>query len=206
VRLALSEQNELTFTYEATTDMATPVNLTNHAYWNLSARPRDTILAHRVRLHPGHYLPTDEGQIPTGEVAPVEGDPHDFRSPKSVGEDIDKVPGGYDVCYLFGEELPGEGARAQMSAEKLRTFARIEDPESGRTMEVHTTMPGIQFYSGNKLEGAPARDDGTLPKHAGMCFETQFLPNAVNEPAFPSPILRPGETYHHKTVHVFGTM
>ncbi|MFP4614082.1 MAG: aldose epimerase family protein [Spirochaetaceae bacterium] len=172
IRLSLSEENELVLTYEATTDRPTAVNLTNHAYWNLAGRPQDTILGHVVTLDPDHYLPTGEGQIPTGRIAPVAGDPHDFRQPRPVGTDI--------------------GA--------------VEDPESGRTMEIRSTMPGMQFYTGNKLEGAPARDGGTLVKHAGMCFETQFLPNAVNEPGFPSPFLYPGETYRHTTVHTFGTL
>ncbi|MFO8063974.1 MAG: aldose epimerase family protein [Spirochaetia bacterium] len=200
VRLSLSEQNELTLTYEATTDQATPINLTNHSYWNLSAQPSRTIREHIVRIDPGHYLPTGEGQIPTGDVASVDGDPHDFRTKKAVGADIEDVPGGYDVCYLYGDELD---SAAVMASDSLRRIVEVEDPTSGRTMEVHTTLPGVQFYSGNKLSGAPARAGGTLPKHAGMCFETQFLPNAINEPAFPSPILRPGEKLSHKTVHVF---
>ena len=204
VRLSLSEAGELTLLYEAETDRPTPVNLTNHAYWNLSGNPTATILDHELTLHHTHYLPTGDGQIPTGRVAPVDGDPHDFRDGKPVGADIDRVSGGFDECYLYGAELPSAGVRATMAGEELRPVARIADPRTGRTMEVHTTMPGLQFYSGNKLEGAPARSGGQLVKHAGMCFETQFLPNAVHEPTFPSPILMPGETYRHKTVHVFG--
>jgi aldose 1-epimerase len=206
VRLSLSEQNALTLTYDATTDKPTVVSLTNHAYWNLTARPLDTILGHVVTIDADHYLPTGEGQIPTGDVLPVTGRPHDFRHGKPVGTDIGLVTGGFDECYLFGDELAQTGPRAEMASDTLKRFARVEDPESGRAMEVHSTMPGMQFYSGNKLEGAPARDGGKLVAHAGMCFETQFFPNAVNEPRFPSPILRPGETYRHKTVYTFATL
>ena len=206
IRLYLSEKNELTLAYEASTDRPTAVNLTNHAYWNLGGQPSATILGHVVTLDPDHYLPTGEGQIPTGRIAPVAGDPHDFRQPKPVGKDIGEVADGFDECYVFGNAVGEQRSRATMASEELRRVARVEDPESGRTMEIRSTMPGIQFYTGNKLEGAPARDGGTLVKHAGMCFETQFLPNAVNEPGFPSPFLYPGETYRHTTVHVFGTL
>jgi aldose 1-epimerase len=205
VRLSLSEHNELTLAYEATTDRPTVVSLTNHAYWNLAARPRETILGHVVTIDADHYLPTGEGQIPTGGVLPVAGGPHDFRDGKPVGQNIALTTDGFDECYLFGEELARSQARAEMASDTLKRFARIEDPESERTMEVDSTMPGMQFYSGNKLEGAPGRDGAPLGRHAAMCFETQFFPNAMNEPGFPSPILRPGETYRHRTVYRFGT-
>lgn len=204
--LSLSERNELTLLYEAVTDRVTAVSLTNHSYWNLAARPRDTILGHVVTIEGDHYLPTGEGQIPTGQILPVAGRPHDFRDGKTVGKDMGAVPDGFDECYVFGEDLDPPASQAQTAGDAMRRFARIEEPESGRTMEIHSTMPGLQFYTGNKLEGGPARDGGTLPRHAAMCFETQFLPNAVNEPGFPTPILRPGDTYRHKTVHVFGTL
>ncbi|MFP4565252.1 MAG: aldose epimerase family protein, partial [Spirochaetaceae bacterium] len=142
IRMSLSEENELVLTYEATTDRPTAVNLTNHAYWNLAGRPQDTILAHVVTLDPDHYLPTGEGQIPTGRIAPVAGDPHDFRQPKPVGADIGAVEGGFDECYLFGEDIGEQRTRATMASDELRRFARVEDPESGRTMEIRSTMPG----------------------------------------------------------------
>ncbi|MFP4010793.1 MAG: aldose epimerase family protein [Spirochaetaceae bacterium] len=205
VRLSLNESNELRLRYEAATDKATPVSLTNHAYWNLSARPEHGVLDHQVLIDPDHYLPTDAAQIPTGQVLPVAGTPHDFRNAKPVGRDIGKVEGGFDECYLFGADLDSALQEATMGSETMRRCARVVEPGSRRTMEIHSTMPGLQFYTGNKLDGAPARDGGSLHAHAAMCFETQFLPNAVNEPAFPSPILRPGDTYRHETVHIFGT-
>lgn len=200
VRYTLNNQNELSIQYRASTDRTTVVNLTNHTYFNL--RGAGSSLEHRLQLFADHYTPTDGTSIPTGEIASVAGTPMDFREAKTIGQDIDAVfeqltlAGGFDhnwVARTTNEKLP----------EPL-VIALVEEPESGRTLEVLTTNPGVQFYSGNYLEGEPAKGGGSYRKNDGFCLETQHFPDSPNQPDFPSTELKAGETYQHETIFRFG--
>jgi aldose 1-epimerase len=207
VSMTLTESNELIFEYRAESDAATPVNLTNHAYWNLAGAPdlADAGYADEESIGPGGAIgrhlvaipgdlriELDSASIPTGEIVPVAGTPYDFLKAKPVGRDIDHVPGGYDLSYVLG---PADGA--------IRTAAVVTEPDSGRRMEISTTCPAVQFYSGNSLPGSAARGGLVHRKHAALCLETQFHPDAVNHPNFPSIILRPGEVFEQRTIHQF---
>lgn len=187
----LTDKDELRVEFRARTDQPTPVNLTNHAYWNLSGS--GTILDHELLLAADHYLPVDEGLIPTGELRPVAGTPMDFTRPKTIGADIARLAPavGYDHCYVL---------RNQDSS--LALAARVRDPRSGRVLEILTTQPGIQLYTGNFLDGSP--QNGGFSRYQGLCLETQHYPDSPNRPEFPSTILRPGQTYRQVTVHRFG--
>ena len=193
VTYSLNDNNELTLDYEATTDKATVLNLTNHAYWNLGGALSGLILDHQLTLFCDKYLPVDEGSIPTGEFAAVAGTCMDFTKPEAIGARIDQPvngAGGYDHCYIVNGKI-GE----------LRPTAKIVDPKSGRVMEISTTEPGVQFYTGNHLKGAP--ETGNAPKHGAFCLETQHFPDSPNHPDFPTSRLNPGETYRQTTVHKF---
>jgi aldose 1-epimerase len=191
----LTDTNELFIDYHATTDNPTPVNLTNHSYFNLA--DSETILDHESMIASTRFIPVDDTLIPTGEMKRVEGTPMDFTKPNRIGQRIDQVkgdPGGYDHTYV----LDGGG-------DEVRLAARVRDPRSGRILEVHTTEPGIQFYTGNFLNGSVTGKHGrAYPKHGGFCLEAQHLPDAVNQPAFPSVILCPGQTYNQKTIFRVG--
>lgn len=193
VTYALNNDNELVIHYVATTTKPTPINLTNHCYWNLAGAGDGTVLDHVVTLHCDKYLPVDETFIPTGELVPVEDTVMDFTSPHTIGERIKKIdatPVGYDHCYVVNGE-PGV----------LRPVAKVVDPDSGRVLTMKTTEPGVQFYTGNFLDGAEA--NGGYPQYGAFCLEAQKFPNSPNEPSFPSSILRPGETYRQTTVYQF---
>ncbi|MBO2009391.1 aldose epimerase family protein [Hymenobacter negativus] len=190
----LTDSNALRIDYTATTDKTTPVNLTNHAYFNLSHGVSKDVLNHEVTLPADRYTVVDATLIPTGELKPVKGTPFDFTTPHAIGERIAQVPGGYDHNWALNGS--GEGQHAA---------ATVYDPASGRTMEVTTDQPGIQFYTGNFLDGSLKGKGGTVyGLHGGFCLETQHFPDSPNQPKFPSTILKPGETLHSTSVYTFG--
>jgi len=195
VRIALTEQNELVLEYEAVTDQATPINLTNHSYFNLAGA--GNVLDHALMLNASHYTPTDATQIPTGEIAPVAGTPMDFRTPVAIGSRFSQLsmkPAGYDHNFV----IDGGGA-------SLVLAARVVEPATGRTMEVLTTEPGVQLYTANYLDSTLAGKGGLrYGQYSALCLETQHFPDSVNKPNFPSVILRPGEVYRQKTIYRFG--
>ena len=196
VTYSLNDKNELTIDYEATTDKPTVLNLTNHAYWNLAGAGNGKILDHELTLYCDKYLPVDKGSIPTGELADVAGTCMDFTQPELIGARIDQPVnggGGYDHCYIINGE-----------AGKLRKAARIVEPKSGRVMEISTTEPAVQLYTGNHLNGTAAT--GNAVKHGAYCLETQHYPDSPNQPSFPTTRLNPGETYRQTTVHKFSVM
>lgn len=192
----LTEDNRLRLEFEATTDQSTPVNLTAHSYFNLTADPSNTILDHELKLHADHYTPVTETLIPTGEIVSVEGTPFDFTEFTDIGARIDQVQGGYDHNFVADTS----GSR------ELALMAEVREPDTGRILRVLSTEPGIQFYSGNFLDGTLVTGNEVfLEQYSGFCLEPQHFPNSPNEPGFPSSILNPGETYHNVIVYEFGT-
>ncbi|MDR1958609.1 MAG: galactose mutarotase [Planctomycetaceae bacterium] len=192
-----NNSNELEIDYTATTDQATPINLTQHTYFNLSAFTTPTVLDEVIEINADQFIPVNEKRIPTGEIVSVEGTPMDFRTPKAIGERIEQVSGdpkGYDHCYVLNQKNP----------EELTFCAKVSDPVTGRTLEVWTTKPGVQFYTGNFLDGTLKAFGLTYNKNAAFCLETQYFPDSPNQPAFPNTILKPGETYKHTAVFKFG--
>jgi aldose 1-epimerase len=200
-RYLLGPGNELRVEYRAATDAPTHVNLTNHSYVNLAGEAAGTIEGHLLQLHAGHYTPTDATNIPTGEIAPVAGTPFDFTSPRPIGERIDaddqqlEFGLGYDHNYVLDPPPAGQD---------LRPAARVEDPASGRALEILTTEPGIQLYSGNQLDGTLVGPGGAAyGRRSGLALETQHFPDTPNQPGFPSTVLRPGQAYRSVTVYRF---
>ena len=192
VTYTLNDRDEFKTLIEAITDKPTPVNLCNHSYFNL--READTsILGHILTLNAGRYTVVNDELIPTGELRPVSGTPMDFINGKVIGSRIEAVKGGYDHNYVL---LKKQG--------ELSFAARLEDPVSGRGLEVNTTQPGVQFYSGNFLDGTIIGKGGKVyKKHWGLCLETQHFPDSPNQPTFPNTILRPGEKYSELTIYKF---
>jgi aldose 1-epimerase len=185
--------NELSIEYRATTDRDTIVNLTNHSYFNLNEE--GTILKHELTLNADHYTPVSDDLIPTGELAPVDGTPMDFRNGRAIGSQLGLTSSGYDHNFVLND---WDGS--------LKSAARLYEPVSGRVLEILTTQPGIQFYSGNFLDGSFSGKNGVAyVKYAGLCLEPQHFPDAPNHPNFPATVLRPGEEYKHTTVLRFLT-
>lgn len=199
-----NDHNILELHLTAETDAETVLNLTNHAYWNLRGEDSGSVLDHTLRLKASHYLPTDETLIPTGELAPVEGTPMDFRSPKRLGEDIKasfpaiEYGKGYDSCWAT------DGWKKWRF---IQGIARLEDPESGRVLEVGSTMPGVQIYTGNWLSGCPASESGKeYSDYDGVAIEMQYYPDSPNQGAFPSTLLKPGERFDERIRFEFKTL
>lgn len=200
VLYGLSDANELRIDYEASTDADTIVNLTQHSYFNLSAGATADVLGHELTLYADDFTPVDDQLLTTGAIVPVPRTPFDFTTPRRIGERIDapdeqpRRAGGYDHNWVLRE-----------TASALRPAARLVDPVTGRTLDVLTTEPGIQFYSGNKLDGTvPARHGGRYGQRAGLCLETQHFPGGPHHPHFPSPVLHAGDLYRSSTVWRFG--
>lgn len=201
VSYSLNEADELWIVYTASTDKATPVNLTNHSYFNLKGEGQGNILDHLIMINAGDFTPVNKGLIPTGEIRPVEGTPFDFRSEHTIGERISeadeqlKLAGGYDQNFVLNLK---EGA--------MPLAVRAYEPSTGRMLEVYTTQPGVQFYSGNFLDGSLTGKKGMPYGHrSGFALETQHFPDSPNHPGFPSTILKPGEVYKSVTVYKFST-
>lgn len=196
----LGDENELLVVYEASTDKPTPVNLTQHSYFNLAGHRAKDILGHLLTVNADRYTPVDTTQIPTGALAPVTGTPFDFRSPTPIGARIDqpheqlRIGGGYDHNFVLNRQ--GNG---------LSLAARLADPVSGRILEVRTTEPGLQVATANRLDGTIVGKGGAVyGRRSGVCLETQHFPDSPNQPSFPSTTLRPGGRFESRTVFKFG--
>ena len=198
-----TDKNELVIDYMATTNKKTIINLTSHGFFSLAgiANPTPTINNLTCEINADYYIPIDETNIPTGEIRFVKGTPFDFTAPKLIGQNIDandtqiKNGAGYDHCFVLNKKEEGE----------LSFAARIEEPVSGRTMEVYTTEPGIQVYTDNWADGYKGQHGTTFPRRSAICFEAQHFPDSPNHPYFPSVVLNPGEQYQQKTIYKFGT-
>ena len=199
-----TDDNELVIEYMAKTNKKTVINLTSHGFFSLAgiANPTPSIENLECEINADFYIPIDEVSIPTGEIRFVKGTPFDFRTPKTIGQDINadheqiKNGAGYDHCFVLNKREEGE----------LSFAARIMEPVTGRTMEVYTTEPGVQLYTDNWADGYKGQHGATFPRRSGICFEAQHFPDSPNHPYFPSVVLNPGEQYKQKTIYKFGTI
>ncbi|HEX9250196.1 MAG TPA: aldose epimerase family protein [Gemmatimonadaceae bacterium] len=204
VTYTLTDDNRLMVDYQATSDKPTPVNLTQHSYWNLAGDGSRDILAHVLTINADSMTPVDSTLIPTGEISPVTGTPFDFRTPMPIGARIDqrqntqiRYGGGYDHNFVLN--------RGNAGADSLVHAAHVAEPSTGRTLDIFTTEPGIQFYSGNFLDGSITGKAGHIYRYRyGLALETQHYPDSPNHTNFPSTILRPGRQYRSRTVFAFG--
>ena len=187
----LNDDNEFYTEYFATTDKATHVNLTNHSYFNFSGE--ETIYNHRALILADKVTETDDNILPTGNYLNIDGTPLDFKNMHPIGDNINKTEVGYDHCYVFDK-----------ADNELTPMAKVYDPKSERVMEVFSTYPSLQFYTGNYLEGITGKNNRAYQKHGAFCLETQNLPDAANRPEFPSTLLEPGDIYSHVTILRFG--
>jgi aldose 1-epimerase len=193
---SLTSNNEIKIEYTATTDQPTPVNLTNHTYFNLSAGADSTIFNHELLINANRFTPVDATLIPLGILQDVQNSPMDFKKSKLIGKDISQVKGGFDHNWVLNKKT-----------DELSLAAVLYHPASGRQMEVFTTQPGIQFYSGNFLDGTlrETKKNAKYIQYSALCLETQHFPNSPNQPNFPNTILKPGESYHQTTIYKFST-
>lgn len=199
VTYTLTQHDELRIDYKATTDKDTIINLTNHSYWNLSAFKSPNILGEIMYINADRYTPVDENLIPTGRLKSVFNSPFDFTVPTRIGDRINNVPGGPPAGYDHNYVLNGQPGA-------LKLCARVSDPETGRRMQVQTTEPGVQFYTGNFLDGSLIGHHGNrYVQHAGFCLETQHYPDSIHHPEFPTTILKPGQLYTQTTIYAFST-
>jgi aldose 1-epimerase len=203
VTYTLTDTNELILDYEATTDKASPINVSQHSYFNLAGQGTSDILNHEVMINADRFTPVDKNLIPTGELRPVKGTPLDFTTQTRVGARIDDsyeqivLGHGYDHNWVINRKSGEKG---------LVLAARVYEPTSGRVLEVSTTQPGVQFYTGNFLDGTvTGKENRVYKRRFGLCLETQHFPDSPNHPDFPSTILKPGETFHQKTMFKFST-
>lgn len=199
VTYTLTDANALEIDYEATTDKATPINLSQHSYFNLKGAGNGDILDHEIMINADRFTPVDKNLIPTGELRPVKGTPFDFTKSTKIGARINEnyeqlvLGHGYDHNFVINRKGAG-----------LELAARVYEPTTGRALEVFTTQPGVQFYTGNFLDGTITGKEGHVyNRRYGFCLETQHFPDSPNHPSFPSTILKPGETFHQKTVFKF---
>jgi aldose 1-epimerase len=192
---SLNDHNEFKADFSATTDQPNIVNLVHHSYWNLAGPAAGDVLGHELMLAADKYTPVDAGLIPTGELKAVGGSPMDFTQPTAIGTRIAQVEGGYDHNFVLRNQTG-----------TIALAARVYEPKTGRVMEILTDQPGIQFYSGNFLDGSVKGKGGVVyQKYSGFCLETQHYPDSPNHPEFPSVVLRPGQVYHHVMIHRFST-
>ena len=193
VMYSLTVDNEIVLRYYVRSDAPTPVNLTNHTYFNLAGEDSGSILDHSLQIFADSYTPVDSAAIPTGGAAAVEGTPFDFRSPKRIGDEIDAVPGGYDHNWVV-----------RQTDVRVNPVAVLRDNVSGRTLSVSSTQPGVQFYAGNFIDNEHGKNGFVYTKRSGLCLETQHFPDSPHNADFPDCILRPGEPYRQKTIWKFG--
>jgi aldose 1-epimerase len=201
VTYRLNDDDSLAIDYEATSTAPTPVNLTNHAYFNLTGDPKNTILNHLLKINADRFTPVNATLIPTGEMRAVAHTPFDFRTPQTIGSRINDQ----DEQLRFGKGYDHNWVLNKSASKSLTLAAVLADPKSGRSIEIWTTQPGLQFYSGNFLDGKPAGAGTVFQYRTGLCLETQHFPDSPNQPSFPSTLLRPGQVYAEKTVVLLRT-